>query len=284
MFTIPGVYQVTLTVTDALGLADPTPAVRVITVTAADTTPPVRSSGSPTGTLPAGTTSTVMSLATDEAATCKYATTAGTAYSAMTSQFTTTGGTAHLTTVSGLTNGQTYTYYVRCQDAAGNANTNDYAISFQVLGGSSSLIPRTGWSLKYVDSQESKCENGAAVNAFDGNTNTIWHTQYCPTTAKLPHEIQIDMGQTHTLNGFRYLPRQDDSINGTIKNYEFYVSTDGVTWGTPVATGSFSADVTEKEVSFLPKTGRYFRLKALTEVNGGPWTSMAEINVLGSME
>ena len=39
-----------------------------------DTTPPVRSVGAPAGTVAAGTTQTVISLATDEAATCRYAT------------------------------------------------------------------------------------------------------------------------------------------------------------------------------------------------------------------
>ena len=42
-----------------------------------DTTPPLRSNGRPTGALPFGTTTTTASLSTDEAATCRYATTAG---------------------------------------------------------------------------------------------------------------------------------------------------------------------------------------------------------------
>jgi hypothetical protein len=98
----------------------------------ADTTPPVRSNGLPTGTLPAGTTQTTLSLTTDENATCRYTTTAGTAYAAMTGVFTTTGGTAHSTIISGLTNGGTYTRYVRCQDASGNPNTTDLTIAFAV--------------------------------------------------------------------------------------------------------------------------------------------------------
>ena len=98
----------------------------------ADTTPPVRSSGLPTGTLAAGTTQTTMSLATNENATCRYATTAGVAYASMTNTFTTTGTTAHATTVTGLTNGGSYSFFVRCQDAAGNPNTNDFTISFSV--------------------------------------------------------------------------------------------------------------------------------------------------------
>jgi len=50
----------------------------------------------------------------------------------MTNTFGTTGGTAHSSVVSGLANGQSYTYYVRCQDTAGNANVGDLAISFSV--------------------------------------------------------------------------------------------------------------------------------------------------------
>ena len=98
----------------------------------ADTTPPVRSNGAPSGTLAAGTTQTTLSLSTDENATCRYATTAGVAYGSMPNTFTTTGGTAHATTVTGLVNGGSYSYYVRCQDTAGNANINDFAIAFTV--------------------------------------------------------------------------------------------------------------------------------------------------------
>ena len=68
-----------------------------------DSTPPVRSGGQPSGTLPSGTTSTTLQLTTDEPATCRYSLTAGTAYAAMTNTFATTGGTSHATPVSGLT-------------------------------------------------------------------------------------------------------------------------------------------------------------------------------------
>ncbi|MFH1710964.1 MAG: dockerin type I domain-containing protein [Nanoarchaeota archaeon] len=97
-----------------------------------DTTPPVRSNGAPSGTLSAGTTSTSISLTTNEAATCRYSTNSGTAYASMANTFSSTGSTSHSTTVSGLTNGSSYTYYVRCLDGSTNANTNDYPISFSV--------------------------------------------------------------------------------------------------------------------------------------------------------
>jgi Concanavalin A-like lectin/glucanases superfamily/Putative esterase len=97
-----------------------------------DSTPPVRSSGLPTGTLAAGTTQTTLSLTTNENATCRYATTAGVAYNSMTKTFAATGTTAHSTSVNGLTNSGSYSFFVRCRDTAGNANTNDFTIAFSV--------------------------------------------------------------------------------------------------------------------------------------------------------
>ncbi len=120
---------------------------------------------------------------------------------------------------------------------------------------------------------------GAALNGFDGNSATIWHTQYCPTTSQLPHEIQIDMGAPTLISGFRYLPRQDGGTHGRIGQYEFYATNNLSNWGTPIATGSFANDATIKQVQFPPNTYRYIRLRALTEANGGPWTSMAELSV-----
>ncbi len=99
-----------------------------------DTTPPVRSNGQPTGTLAAGTTETTISLNTNEDATCKYGPADQVEYDNLPNTFTTTGGTTHTSLSTGMTNGQTYTFYVRCQDASGNANTDDFSISFNVSG------------------------------------------------------------------------------------------------------------------------------------------------------
>src|SRR5206468_1846314 len=115
--------------TDPAGNTDPTPASFTWTV---DTSPPVRSGGQPMGTLPAGTTQTTLALTTNEAATCRYSPSAGVPYDAMTQTFATTGGMAHSTPVSGLVDGGSYAFYVRCLDAAANVNSDDFAISFTV--------------------------------------------------------------------------------------------------------------------------------------------------------
>ena len=99
---------------------------------ASDTTPPVLSSGQPSGQLTAGTTQATLQVTTNESANCRYSTTAGVAYASMSATFATTGGTAHSTIVAGLANGASYTYYVRCQDGSSNATTSDYQIAFSV--------------------------------------------------------------------------------------------------------------------------------------------------------
>lgn len=96
-----------------------------------DTTPPVVSGGAPSGVLSAGTTSTVMSVTTDESATCKYST-SDLNYASMATTFTTTGGTSHAHTLTPLSNGTAYTRYIRCQDVLGNPNTSSYTVNFSV--------------------------------------------------------------------------------------------------------------------------------------------------------
>ncbi len=73
------------------------------------------------------------------------------------------------------------------------------------------VIPQTNWSLRFVDSQELVGENDAAVNSFDGNPNTLWHTQWFNASPPPPHEIQINLSATYSLTGFLY--RHGDGID-----------------------------------------------------------------------
>ncbi len=90
-------------------------------------------------------------------------------------------------------------------------------------------------------------------------------------------------GQQPPVTAVTYLPRQDGGANGRIGRYEIYVSADGSTWGTAVAAGTFADDARFKVVNFPLKSGRYVRIRALTEAgNRGPWTSATEFTVLGT--
>ena len=119
---------------------------------------------------------------------------------------------------------------------------------FNVLDGKGVAIDRSGWSIS-ADSEETNKEDGRAINAIDGNTNTIWHTEWSSGSPAHPHEIIIDMGSEYEVTGFRYLPRTA-GINGMVKDYKFYVSNNGTTWEQAVAEGSFPSTKDEKTVSF----------------------------------
>lgn len=142
------------------------------------------------------------------------------------------------------------------------------------------LLFQSNWNLHYADSEESIKESGAATNAFDGNTSTFWHTEWSASSPTHPHEIQIDLGEVYDINGFRYLPRQDGK-NGRIAQYEFYISTNGSDWNNPVAADTFVDGASEKKITFSSVTGQFVRFRALSEINGNPWTSVAELNITG---
>jgi hypothetical protein len=105
---------------------------------AMDVIPPVRSGGYPMSPpLLAWSASNprniTMGLTTDEAADCKYDTT-DKAWISMLNSFTASAdGKTHTRSVS-ISNGGSYTYYVRCRDRSinYNVNTDSYVISFQV--------------------------------------------------------------------------------------------------------------------------------------------------------
>ncbi len=131
-----------------------------------------------------------------------------------------------------------------------------------------------------VDSEETAGEDGKGANAVDGDTSTIWHTQWQDSSPPHPHEIIIELGAPTSIKGFTYLPRQDDQVNGTIKEYEFYLSSDGKDFGQPVKKGTLGEGKEKKTVIFDGKQGRFVKLKALSEINEQPWTSAAEIEVI----
>src|SRR5665213_1103584 len=130
-----------------------------------------------------------------------------------------------------------------------------------------------GWKVIAVDRQETAGENNAATNAIDGNTSTFWHTAWNSDLA-LPHFLTVDMGASHRIAGFTYLPRQDGTANGTVENYRFETSADGTGWTTNIASGTFANiqnNPSLQQVTFAPVDARFFRFTALREINGNGW-------------
>ena len=143
-------------------------------------------------------------------------------------------------------------------------------------------IGKSGWKIVGVDSQEAGQIIGAAANAIDGNPTTIWQTR-SNAELSLPHYLSVDMGASHRIAGFTYLPRQDGNPSGIVENYRFETSADGNNWTTNIVSGTFANirnNPSLQEVSFAPVNARFFRFTALQEINRNGWTSAAEISVL----
>ncbi|KAI9769560.1 MAG: hypothetical protein M1840_004038 [Geoglossum simile] len=116
-------------------------------------------------------------------------------------------------------------------------------------------------------------------NTLDGDTASIWHTQWDPTNAALPHTITIDMKAALNVDGITYLPRQDGNANGNIGNYQILTSTNGVDFN-QVTSGTWIDDPTLKGANFASVSAQYIRIVSQSEAgNRGPWTSASEINV-----
>ncbi len=99
-----------------------------------DTQAPVITSSSYENTLPAGTTQTTLQLTTDELAYCHYDNEPNQHYLDMSYLFDNSNTKNHIATFTGLENGQTYTYYIRCKDLNNPHNymMEDYVLTFSV--------------------------------------------------------------------------------------------------------------------------------------------------------
>ena len=140
------------------------------------------------------------------------------------------------------------------------------------------VLASSGWTAVASD----QSSNYPAENAIDGNRATIWHSKYSPTAVPLPHSITINMHAVSYVSGLTYLPRQDTSSNGNIGQYSILVSKDGINWGTPVAAGTWADNKSQQRAIFSSVSAQYVRLTAYTEAgNRGPWSSAAEIGLLG---
>jgi hypothetical protein len=142
------------------------------------------------------------------------------------------------------------------------------------------LIPTKDWKVARVSS-ESAFNGKIAQNAFDGDPLTWWHTKFQGAAVEHPHELVIDLGREYTVRGFRYLPRQDASWNGAVKDCEFYVSGDGERFDAKAASATLRKTKEAQQITCEPVRGRYVLFRALSEVNEGPWASIAELGVIG---
>lgn len=131
------------------------------------------------------------------------------------------------------------------------------------VGGSSQLNPAQG-------------NEGGYSFAFDGNTATFWHTDWSNNRTDPNGYIIFDLGRKVSLSRLEFMPRQDNSTNGRIGQYEISVSSSfdpGMTKETLEGTWSVAATGTwnwtnytkpnVQQANLTNTFARYVKLKAI---------------------
>ncbi len=232
-------------------------------VSGGDVTPPVVSNGLPQTTLPAGTTSTSISVTTNEVATCRWSTTAGVAYASMTNTFAGAGTTSHTSTRAGLTDGGSYTTYVKCNDSLGNVNSADYSFTFTV----GSCTPTITVDSTYPGYNFNSIDDGI-VNAL-GGTATTWASWDNSSTA--PHWIEKTLCSPATYGNATIWWAWNDFQLRYMTSQEVYVQYyDGVNWQNVTLVPFTGDNISMSNVSFSPVTANRWRL--YQSANRGPST------------
>ncbi|MEK5237254.1 M60 family metallopeptidase [Paenibacillus sp. FSL L8-0470] len=127
-----------------------------------------------------------------------------------------------------------------------------------------------------TNSQETSSDYDVAINAFDGNTNSIWHSEWNKPN-QFPYSITAKYANPSTFSKLTYLPRQTGE-NGIITNYRILTSLDGGTF-TELATGTWAKDNTEKTVTFTPTLAKYVRLEVPQGGGTNGFASASEIKI-----
>jgi hypothetical protein len=138
---------------------------------------------------------------------------------------------------------------------------------------------RSVMSVVEFSSQEANGEgpaNGKAIFAFDGNTDTYWHTQWQGASPGPPHFVVLDLGSEKLLHGIQFQGRQNDG-GGKPNNMNVQVSFDKVTWRD---AGSFNLQNTRNlQPIFLPngfQSARYVKI-VVNSSYGGNYSILSEI-------
>jgi alpha-L-fucosidase len=123
-----------------------------------------------------------------------------------------------------------------------------------------------------------------AAKAIDANARSYWLASPAGQPAS-PPELAINLGEPLKLHGFTYTPRQDNKNNGTLYQYNFYVSDDGKSWQKVIDQGTFANiknNPVRQEVRFeKPYLARYIKLQGLSSVNENEnLVSAGEIGIL----
>jgi chitodextrinase len=169
---------------------------------------------------------------------------------------------------TGLAASTAYSYTIKAKDAAGNVSAASSTVSATTqaaTGGTGAVLARTGWT-----ASSTPTSGDVAANLLDGSMATRWSTG----AAMVPGQsVIVDMKATKTFN--KIVRDSTGSDLDYARGYEVYVSNDGTTWGTVVATGAGTGPIVTS--TFTARTARY--IKVVQTGTNSSWWSAREFNV-----
>lgn len=109
--------------------------------------------------------------------------------------------------------------------------------------------------------------------AIDYDINTRWATGAGQANGQW---YQLDMGESNTFSQITIKLPSSDLVN-YMRGYQVFVSTDGTTWGSAIATGVGNS-TGDTVITFSPQTARYIKL-VQTGTSSTYWWSLSELVV-----
>lgn len=138
--------------------------------------------------------------------------------------------------------------------------------------------PRATWA--YFCSSENPGD-GNALNAFDANPKTIWHSRYGDGKVDGPHVIGIEFGKAQLLSGIRYTPREGFG-NGNPRDYRLEYRSKGQWLEASAGTVAKGKETTPMEITFAEKKAvEAIRMTILSDITDGGFGACAELTPLG---
>ena len=154
---------------------------------------------------------------------------------------------------------------------------------FTVPSFAEEYLDRSDWTYKV----NSEISWAFIDKAFDGKTDTFWHTKYTAEgstiTSKdeVPHTIEITLPKVEVISGFAYLPRQDNAT-GRWEEIEIYASESGADKGTLIKKASFDYQDTKLQTVSFGKNVKAKKVTIVITKAAASFGSCAEFNLIGT--
>lgn len=152
------------------------------------------------------------------------------------------------------------------------------AVTVDPLSGKSSPVSSESFDVVRKKWKVLKTKDQKANLIFDGEPSTTWVQQ----KSKMPVDLVIDLGKSHQIKGFKYLPDQNRWSKGIIFNYQFLTSTNGKIWKL-VSKGEFSniknSPIWQTKL-FDSTQARFVKLKALNNTSDNDVAAYAEFDII----